>query len=47
MAGFDVDYVRIVHAETLEPVNNADVPLVGLIAANIGTIRLIDNMRLN
>jgi len=46
-AGFQVDYVRIVHADTLEAVNNLNEPIVGLIAATIGSVRLIDNMRLN
>ena len=46
-SGFQVDYVRIVHAETLEAVNDLNEPIVGLIAATIGSVRLIDNMRLN
>lgn len=46
--GFNVDYTEIAHADTLALVDNwngAD-PLVALIAAYIGGIRLIDNMPL-
>jgi len=44
--GFKVDYVEIANAETLEPVENNDgkTPLVALIAAFVGEVRLIDNM---
>lgn len=48
-AGFQQpDYVAITDAETLEPVAewNGYQPLRALIAARIGDIRLIDNMRL-
>ena len=46
--GFKVDYVEIADAETLEPVENNDgsKPLVALIAAFVGEVRLIDNMLL-
>lgn len=46
--GFEVDYVEIADAESLAPVEaikNRNV--VGLIAATIGGVRLIDNMALN
>lgn len=45
-SGFTVDYVSIADAETLQPVSNWDGnrPLVTLVAAFIGGVRLIDNM---
>jgi pantoate--beta-alanine ligase len=44
-AGFALDYFEARHAETLAPVTSrADGPLRLLIAAKIGTTRLIDNM---
>lgn len=49
-AGFTrVDYVAIADLETLQPVRTtlADQPLIALIAASIGDIRLIDNMIIN
>ena len=44
--GFKPDYVSIANANTLEPVTNWDgnTPLVALIAAFLGDVRLIDNM---
>jgi pantoate--beta-alanine ligase len=44
-AGFALDYLEVRHAETLAPVASAkDAPLRILVAAKIGTTRLIDNM---
>ncbi len=44
-AGFAVDYVAARHAETLEPVvARTDGPIRLLVAARIGTTRLIDNI---
>jgi pantoate--beta-alanine ligase len=46
--GFDVDYFEIADAETLLPVEAVqNRKVVGLIAATIGGVRLIDNMPLN
>ena len=47
--GFKTDYVVIVNAKTLEPVEvfNKDQKIVALIAAFINEIRLIDNMPLD
>ncbi len=44
--GFKPDYVSIADAKTLQPVENWDggTPLVALIAAFLGEVRLIDNM---
>ena len=44
--GFVVDYVALAHARTLQPAGNylKGEPMVALIAARIGEIRLIDNM---
>ncbi|GGE47370.1 pantothenate synthetase 2 [Agaricicola taiwanensis] len=43
-AGFDVDYVEVRDAETLEAVEAHDRPLRVLAAAKLGTTRLIDNI---
>ena len=44
-AGFAVDYFEVRHAETLQAVTSIkDGPLRILVAAKIGTTRLIDNM---
>ena len=45
--GFEIDYVEITYADSLTPAMNANQPLVALIAASIGGVRLIDNMLLN
>ena len=47
-AGFvTVDYVTLADAMTLEPVENADRPARLLVAARLGSTRLIDNMPVN
>lgn len=48
-AGFRVEYVEIADADNLRPVNewNGTTPLVALVAAFLGDVRLIDNMLLN
>jgi pantoate--beta-alanine ligase len=38
-----VDYARIVHGDTLEPLSEIASPAVAIIAARLGTTRLIDN----
>jgi pantoate--beta-alanine ligase len=44
-AGFALDYLELRHAETLAPVSTMkDGPLRILVAAKIGTTRLIDNI---
>jgi pantoate--beta-alanine ligase len=44
-AGFSLDYMEVRHAETLAPVSSIeDGPLRILVAAKLGTTRLIDNM---
>lgn len=45
LSGFEPDYVAIRSAATLLPPTNNDEPKVILIAAKIGKIRLIDNIR--
>ena len=48
-SGFEkTDYIAIADAQTLEPINNwnGQTPIVGLIAAFMGDVRLIDNMPL-
>lgn len=46
--GFRVEYVEIADAGNLQPVNdwNGKLPLVALVAAFMGEVRLIDNMLL-
>jgi pantoate--beta-alanine ligase len=46
-SGFEVDYVAIVDADTLELPNDSTRKLVALVAATIHGVRLIDNMLLN
>ena len=45
--GARVDYARIVHAETLEPLEELDRPAVAAVAVFLGTTRLIDNISLS
>jgi pantoate--beta-alanine ligase len=45
--GFIVDYVAICNVNTLKPPLAKTDKLIVLIAASIGSIRLIDNMLLN
>jgi pantoate--beta-alanine ligase len=45
--GFEVDYVTIARAEDLGHPNQHQEPLVALVAASLGNIRLIDNLLLN
>jgi pantoate--beta-alanine ligase len=45
-AGARVDYVEVVHPETLAPVERADPGSIMLVAAFVGKTRLIDNQRL-
>ena len=47
MPGVELDYFEICNQETLQPVTDKnDGPLVALIAARVGSIRLIDNIML-
>ncbi len=46
-AGFRPDYLEIRHALTLQPAQADDRDLVILVAAYLGTTRLIDNVHLN
>jgi pantoate--beta-alanine ligase len=41
-----VDYAAVVDPETLEPVTELAGPVMALIAAKVGTTRLIDNWRI-
>jgi pantoate--beta-alanine ligase len=43
-AGFKLDYLSICNADNLQPVKDADKQLVILVAAYLGTTRLIDNL---
>lgn len=42
--GFQLDYVEIADGDTLETATSLQQPLVALIAASIGGVRLIDNI---
>jgi pantoate--beta-alanine ligase len=45
-AGFILDYLEARHAETLAPIASVkDGPIRLLVAAKIGTTRLIDNVK--
>ncbi len=44
--GVEVEYVEVVSADELEPVEQADEDTVVVLAARVGTTRLIDNVRL-
>jgi pantoate--beta-alanine ligase len=46
-AGLRADYLEIRHAQTLRPATAEDRDLVILVAAFLGTTRLIDNLHLN
>ncbi|MDX1925106.1 MAG: pantoate--beta-alanine ligase [Pirellulaceae bacterium] len=41
-----IDYARIVHQDTLADLDSLDQPAIALIAARVGTTRLIDNLML-
>lgn len=45
-AGFKLDYLEARHAETLAPIADIDGPARLLVAARIGTTRLIDNIKI-
>ena len=45
--GLRVDYLEVRHASTLLPADVSDRDLVILVAAFLGTTRLIDNVHLN
>ena len=45
-AGFEVDYLTIVNAQTLAPASPQDTDLVAAAAAKLGSTRLIDNISL-
>jgi len=42
-AGLSVDYAAVVDADTLEPLARVEVTARALVAARLGTVRLIDN----
>jgi pantoate--beta-alanine ligase len=45
-AGFALDYLEARHAETLSPITSfSEGPVRLLVAAKIGTTRLIDNIK--
>lgn len=44
IARLEVDYVELVAADTMEPVEKLDAPSVLAVAAHVGGVRLIDNL---
>jgi pantoate--beta-alanine ligase len=42
-AGLQIDYVAVCDRETLAPIDRVERPAVALVAARVGTTRLIDN----
>ncbi len=42
--GFEVQYLELCRADTLEPANDSEKPVVILVAAKLDKVRLIDNM---
>lgn len=42
-----IDYAAIVHPGTMEPIDRVDESAVAIIAARVGSTRLIDNMTIN
>lgn len=42
--GFDVQYLEVCRADTLEPAQDGEKPVVILVAAKLDKVRLIDNM---
>jgi pantoate--beta-alanine ligase len=38
-----IDYARVVHGDTMEPLESLVSPAVAIIAVRLGTTRLIDN----
>ena len=46
-AGVEAEYIELRHAETLAPLDEAHEPAVLLVAARIGSTRLIDNLILS
>ncbi len=45
MAAVDIDYVELVDANTLEPAERVEGPVMLAVAAQVGNTRLIDNIR--
>jgi pantoate--beta-alanine ligase len=45
MAVVDIDYVELVDAETIEPVEHVEGPVLLAVAAQVGKARLIDNIK--
>ena len=43
-SGIDPDYLELVSADTLTPVARIDSPTLAVVAARVGTTRLIDNL---
>lgn len=45
MASVDIDYIALVDAETIAPVETIDKPVLLAVAAKVGAARLIDNIK--
>ena len=44
LRGLDVDYVKLASSATMQPVSELAVPSVLAVAAQVGPVRLIDNI---
>lgn len=44
MKGLDIDYVKLASQETMKPIESLDRPAVLAVAAQVGAVRLIDNI---
>lgn len=44
MSRLEADYVELVSADTMEPLESLDRPAVLAVAAYVGEVRLIDNL---
>ena len=45
MADVDIDYIALVDAETIQPVERIEGPITLAVAANVGAARLLDNIK--
>ncbi|HEY9772736.1 MAG TPA: pantoate--beta-alanine ligase [Planktothrix sp.] len=43
-AGVELQYLELCHADSLKPLDRAHRPMVALVAAKLGSVRLIDNI---
>jgi pantoate--beta-alanine ligase len=44
IAGITLQYLEVCNGESLAPLDRANKPMVALVAAKLGNVRLIDNI---